>query len=485
MGIHVTNYPGAAYFNTQAGRTQPGEKGDISTPANPQDAVSISPEARAALAKQAVRADSTDTASAVSEEQDDTTPVTAFPSFAVEFDQVTQRYTDAVREHYSKAHEENLTYADPSVHIWNKYKNPESPDFRSDLSDDERAWAYDHEHDMLRGGKHFQLGNPFVFENPPTLSSAAMEANAACRAGMDEAIQYIFKQEGIKVPDGASFRLTVDSDYTIHVSGLEDKELAASIEQTLNSGDNGKHLYEHLKITSPDGESLGVNFSNGHLETLDSQPALSEDALAEIKRQVGPSCFHYSSAYNPHQGPLGVMALPGTPEPTPAERESSYALVRLGAPEMLARDRAGEFYHLPLELNIKYQGIEHVDTVARDLYSDFYLQQTMNTQKTIEDYYAAAHRENSSYPFEEGVQHIKDKYQNQDSAIFRFDLPPAQRAMYFRQEMALLTGSLLSLRDPYALASSGGVLSAEEMHDKAMQAVLEKLDQMLKDVKDL
>ena len=37
----------------------------------------------------------------------------------------------------------------------------------------------------------------------------------------------------------------------------------------------------------------------------------------------------------------------------------------------------------------------------------------------------------------------------------------------FRQEMALLTGSLLSLRDPYALASSGGVLSAEEMHDKA------------------
>ena len=109
----------------------------------------------------------------------------------------------------------------------------------------------------------------------------------------------------------------------------------------------------------------------------------------------------------------------------------------------------------------------------------------MNTQKTIEDYYAAAHRENSSYPFEEGVQHIKDKYQNPESSLFRFDLPPAQRDMYYRQEMALLTGSLLTMRDPYALASTGGVLSAEEMHDLAMKAVLEKLDQMLKEAKRL
>ena len=57
--------------------------------------------------------------------------------------------------------------------------------------------------------------------------------------------------------------------------------------------------------------------------------------------------------------------------------------------------------------------------------------------------------------------------------------------MYYRQEMALLTGSLLTMRDPYALASTGGVLSAEEMHDLAMKAVLEKLDQMLKEAKRL
>lgn len=74
------------------------------------------------------------------------------------------------------------------------------------------------------------------------------------------------------------------------------------------------------------------------------------------------------------------------------------------------------------------------------------------------------------------MQHIRDKYQNQDSAVFRFDLPPAQRTMFFHQELALLTGS----PDPYALASTGGTLTAEAMHDKAMQAVLEKLDALLK-----
>ena len=455
-----------------------------SSPAYAEDTVSISPEARAALAKQAVPTEDAGAAGEVSEDQDVREPVTAFPSFAVEFDKVTERYTAAVQAHYAEAHKENLTYDDPSAHIWDKYKNPESPFFRSDLSADERAWAYDHEHDMLRGGKHFQLGNPFVFENPPTLSSAAIEANQACREGMDDAIQYIFKENGIEIPEDTSFRLMVNSDYTIHVIGLENEELTQSIEQALNSGDNGENLYQHLKITSPDGESLGVDFSNGHLEALDSQQELGKEALAEVKKQVGSICFHYSSAYNPHQGPLGVMALPGTPERTPAERESSYAAVRLGAPEMLARERAGEFYQSSLELNAQYRDIDRVDTVARALYSDFYLQQTMNAQKAIEDYYAAAHQENSSYPFEKGVQHIKDKYKNPESSIFRSDLPPAQRDMYYRQEMALLTGSLLTMRDPYALASTGGVLSGEEVHNMAMKAVLEKLDQMLKEAGD-
>lgn len=473
MSIHVTNAPRAVFISPQASAARGNQQ--AAAPARPRDTVSISPEARAAMEQQAVRA-----VSEVSEDQPVPESATSFPSFAVEFDKVTQRYDDAVRAHYAEDHEENLTYADPSVHIWDKYKNPDSPDFRSGLSEDERAWAYDHELDLLNGGKRFQLGNPFVFDTPPTLSTAAMEANQACREQLNEAIAHIFQKEGIEIPEGASFQLTVDASYTIRVTGLEDGELAASIEQALNAGENGKNLYEHLKITSPDGETLAVSYANGRLEPLAAQERLGEDALAEVRNQVGASCSHYSSAYNPHQGPLGEMSLPGMLEPTPAERECSYANIRLGVPELLAKERAGEFYQPSLEVHARYAAVDPDNKIARDTYASSYFQQVMDARKTIEDYYAAAHQENSSYPFEEGVQHIRDKYQNQDSAVFRFDLPPAQRAMFFHQELALLTGSPLTLRDPYALASTGGTLTAEAMHNKAMQAVLEKLDALLK-----
>ena len=99
-------------------------------------------------------------------------------------------------------------------------------------------------------------------------------------------------------------------------------------------------------------------------------------------------------------------------------------------------------------------------------------------KKTIEDYYAAANRENSSYPFAEGVQHIKEKYKLPDSAIFRSDLTVRQRDMYYRQEMALLTGGPLTMLDPYALASIGGVQTVQGAHQAAMRAVQEKFAEL-------
>ena len=104
---------------------------------------------------------------------------TTFTSFAEEFSKITEGYANMIREHYAVEHEENLTYDNPNNHIWNKYKNPDSPDFRSDLSEDERAWAYDQKLDLLSGGKHLQMSNPYAFADaggPPTLSSAAMQA---------------------------------------------------------------------------------------------------------------------------------------------------------------------------------------------------------------------------------------------------------------------------------------------------------------------
>ena len=182
MGISVTNRPceRTIYYGEQRDTIQADTKANTHPARYTQDEVTISQMARDTLEKEGKRVDTVVAVDAVSKEQVDDNTTTTFTSFATEFSKITEGYTDTIWEHYTKEHEENLTYDNPSTHIWDKYKNPDSPDFRTDLSEDERAWAYDQELDMLNGGKHLQISNPFVFISaggPPTLSSAAMETN--------------------------------------------------------------------------------------------------------------------------------------------------------------------------------------------------------------------------------------------------------------------------------------------------------------------
>lgn len=203
--------------------------------AGAQDVMEISPEARAALAKQSGAAEGVGDASGSGG------TAAAFPSFSDEFNKITQGYSDAVREHYAQEHAGNLAFDNPKAHVWDKYKNAESPYFRAGLSEDERAWAYDHELDLLNsGGKHMQLTNPYAFPGgAPTLESAAMQEVQACREQVGQSVQDLLAQNDIELPADAFFRLTVDSKHTIRVSGLDEK-LTASVEEALNIGDNGK-----------------------------------------------------------------------------------------------------------------------------------------------------------------------------------------------------------------------------------------------------
>ena len=452
----------AAYMRTQAA---PQQAGYAPVPAAAQDMFELSPEAQAAI-----QAESVDT---VTEEPVDPGTVTTFTSFGQEFSKVTQDYSNTVREHYAQEHAENLTYPDPKAHVWDKYKNPESPSFRSDLSEEERAWAYDQELDLLNGGKHLQLGNPYAFpDGAPTLASAAMKASQACREQIGQSIQDLLAQNDIDLPADASFRLTVDSSYTIHVSGLEDEELTESIENALNAGDNGKNLYDHLRITG----DTGVDFADGRLAPLDPERELSDEALEEVKKQTCPAYAQYSAAYDPQQKPLGYVVGPGMEQPSQEHIDRSCAAVRMGAPEMLARLRAGEFGDLgnqELVIN-KNASVDPDGSIWAGTYIQAYAQQTMEARKTIEDYYASAVREDRSFP--DPLKHIAEKYKQPWSDIFRSDLSERQRDMYYRQERALLTGARVTLLDPYALASVGGVLNLEDCHSKAMQAAQAKLD---------
>ena len=414
-----------------------------------------------------------------SEEQAGNT--TTFPSFSEEFNKITQNYSNTIREHYAKEHDENLTYDNPAAHIWDKYKNPDSPAFRSDLSEDERAWAYDQELDLLNGGRHLQMSNPYAFgsaDSAPTLASAAMQANQACRERISQSIQEIFAGNGIEAPD--SFRLTVDqTDYSIHVTGVEDTKLSEAMEQALNQGDNGKNLYNHLKLTAPSGEDLGVDYADGRLADVDTQREMDGKTLAEVKKQAGPAWARYSSTYNPHQEAMNEKILsldPDSPLNTKERMDRMSSAVRVGAPEVIAEFRARQS-DMSLVVN-QNREVDPDGSIALQTYIRAYAQPAVEARKAIKAYYADAHAENSSYPFVQGLEHIAQKYKRPDSAIFRADLPQEERDLYYRQERALLTGARVTLFDPYALASIGGIQTAQASHEYAMQAVQEKLAEL-------
>jgi len=125
----ATNPSGrAAYIKAQSNIAQAEKKADTYTPARTQDEVAISFEAQEILAKEGT--EGSFPVDAVSEEQVNSIKTTTFTTFADEFSKITQGYADTIREHYAVEHEENLTYDNPSTHIWDKYKNPDSPDFQ-------------------------------------------------------------------------------------------------------------------------------------------------------------------------------------------------------------------------------------------------------------------------------------------------------------------------------------------------------------------
>lgn len=483
MDISVTTNPSrrADYIKAQTNIAQTEKKANTPAATQAQDKVVISSEAQVAQAKR--EANAVSSVDAVSEEQTNGSKATTFTTFAEEFSKITQGYANTIRGYYAAAHEENLTYDSPSTHIWDKYKNPDSPDFRAYLTEDERAWAYDQELDLLSGGKHLQMSNPYAFAvagGVPTLASAAMQANQACREQIDQSIQDIFAESGIAVPADAAFRLTVDqSDYSIHVTGLEDEELTEAMEQALNRGDNGKNLYNHLKLTTPDGDALGVDYADGHLANVDTQREMDDRTLSEVKKQAGPIWARYSSTYNPHQEAMNEKILsldPDSPLNTQENKDCMSAAVRVGAPEIIAEFRARQ-QDMSLVIN-QNRDIDPDGSIALQTYMRAYAQPAVNARKTIEGYYAEAHAENSSYPFFQGLEHIVEKYKRPDSGIFRSDLTEAQRDMAYRQERALLIGARLTLFDPYALASIGGVQTAQASHQNAMKAVVEKMNEL-------
>ena len=506
--ISINNRPRAVSAPTAPSAVQPearAEKQKVAyAPASSEDGVTISPEARAAMARQAAAVEGP------AEELPEVPEALPFPSFADAFSQVTEKYSSQIRDHYAKEHEENLTCDDPYVHVWNKYKNPESTNFRACLSEDERAWAYDQELDLLNDGKHLQMSNPYAFpQGAPTLESAAREANQACREQINQALQDILAKNGIELPKDAAFSLTVDETYTIHVTGLEDEELTAALEEALNRGENGKNLYGHLKVSVPDGEPLTVDYKDGRLSPVDQDREWDDTSLREMKKQAGPAWTRYSTAYDPHQGPMNdkILTLDSEFVHDQEQFDRLCSAVRMGAREAIeeyystqkgplkeqevpAEDTPAEdtritpvtvnTLHGPVEIQpIANAGEENAETTFPSHFMAI-VKQLMAKKAIVEEYYAKQHAENMRFP--NPNQHIMDKYVNYRSPYFRSDLTEEERKICLEQEKTCLYGGQLSVDShDIALREDGG-WSMVKVEINAINEVRSQVSQSVNDL---
>ncbi|MFJ5671845.1 DUF4885 family protein [Bacillus safensis] len=153
-------------------------------------------------------------------------------------------------EKYEKINEQNKRFKDPQDHIYNKYRNPYSSYFRSDLTKPEREAAYIMEMSWARNNKGGQYDfNDAVFRNEkrydPTQES--VEKKILNRQKVNEQLQDLFSKNGITIPKNTNLTFTIDpNNFKLVVSGSKDESLMKQIEDLLNTTNNTRELFFHI-----------------------------------------------------------------------------------------------------------------------------------------------------------------------------------------------------------------------------------------------
>ena len=94
------------------------------------------------------------------------------------------------------------------------------------------------------------------------------------RDQISQSVQELLKKNGITIPEGQSFTMRVDANEYIHAVGLDDPELAESIEKALNVGNNGYYLGEHISECQRVSQELGLTVPS------------AADSLSEAKESL-------------------------------------------------------------------------------------------------------------------------------------------------------------------------------------------------------
>lgn len=167
------------------------------------------------------------------------------------YESKVKQYKAILEEKYKKIHQENIRQEDPWGHISDKYRNPYSPKFRSDLSETERKAAYDNETTMLQFNGKLGVVNlqDAAFRDTPLMNGQVEnhEKRAFQREQVNNQIGELLKEAGISIPTGTNLTFTVNpNDFSVSVSGSKDELLLRQIEQLFNTEQNGQELYRHI-----------------------------------------------------------------------------------------------------------------------------------------------------------------------------------------------------------------------------------------------
>lgn len=153
-------------------------------------------------------------------------------------------------EKYEKINEQNKRFKDPQSHIYDKYRNPYSSYFRSDLTKPEREAAYSIEIGWANNGTggHYN-SNDAAFRNEkrydPTQES--VEKKLLNRQKVNEQLQALFSTNGLNIPKNANLTFTIDpNNFKLVVSGSTDESLIKQIEDILNTSNNTRELFFHI-----------------------------------------------------------------------------------------------------------------------------------------------------------------------------------------------------------------------------------------------
>lgn len=257
----------AAYIKNQTAAAT-AEKSAASTgSARSQDTVTISAEGQAAAKGASITIDYTQLRNRVeisdaalacaSENAFKCAEGTTFTSNFEQESAMHLEWSAISRAYYTEQLNESLSFDNPRQHMWDKYKNPDSPYFRDYMTEKERDFAYTNELLLYKTGR---LNHSLVFDYAlrserqyAHISTQEILVNQRTRDQIESAVANAIKQNGIELPEGATFELSVDPyDYHISVVGLEDSAIAEQIEKAINTGDNGMRLYHHIHACNTD-----------------------------------------------------------------------------------------------------------------------------------------------------------------------------------------------------------------------------------------